>query len=122
MRKLLVLFVLCNIHLGYSQSTENIFLKAEAKINSLNCFSYKSIHSSSVAGDTALFYRYTYYQDIVSNTDDAVFGSSFKSCFKDSAKIDLDYHGNLAIRYNWDKKTMRIDTINPKSESVSLNA
>jgi len=106
----------------YAQSVETILLKTEERINALNCVSYKSIHSSSVAGDTALFYRYTAYFDVNSNPEDAVFGSSFKAYFKDSAKIDLDYHDNLEVRYNWDKKTLRIDTINAKSESVSLLA
>ncbi|HMD13543.1 MAG TPA: TlpA disulfide reductase family protein [Bacteroidota bacterium] len=106
----------------HAQSVENILRKTEERINALNCISYKSIHSSSVAGDTTLFYRYTAYFDVTSNPEDAVFGSSFKGSFKDSTKIDLDYHDNLEIRYNWDKKTLSIDTINAKIQYVGLNA
>lgn len=106
----------------HAQSVENILRKTEERINALNCISYKSIHSSSVAEDTTLLYRYTAYFDVTSNPEDAVFGSSFKGYFKDSTKIDLDYHDNLEIRYNWDNKTLRIDTINPKNQFVGLNA
>ncbi len=122
MKQLLILLVLCNIHIGYSQSIESILLKTDEKINSLNCLSYKSAHWMSNPRDTLLFHRYTGYWDVVSNPNDSVFGSSFKACFKDSAKIDLDYHDNLQIDYNWDKKTVRIDTINPSSYFIGLSA
>lgn len=121
MKQLLTLFALCNIHIGYSQSIESILLKTEEKINSLKCLSYKSVHSSSMPRDTLLYYRHTRYFDVVSNPNDSIIGSSFKVS-KDSTKIEIDYHDNLEISYNWDKKTVRIGTINPSSYFIGLDA
>lgn len=110
----LVIFFAINIS---GQHIESMLSKTLEKLNALSCIAYTSINRTSAPYDSVLVNQYTDYYKVLFEPSDTLMGSRFL-LFEDTAKIYISYNKDIAAFYNWENKTINIDTLDKKRPSV----
>ena len=82
------------------------------KINTIKTATYYSEKSSSAPYDTTYFNTYKRFMKMYLNPEDSFSGASFSSSFiGDTLKYDLCYDGKYDIRFDWENRSVQIDTL-----------
>lgn len=96
----------------FSQSKTEYLQTLLKTLSDIKTATYFSESSSSAPGDSLAFITYKRFVQMYINPADTFIGASFSSSFLDDVeKFDLCYDGNYEVRFNWDNKTVQIDTL-----------
>ncbi|MCL5029225.1 MAG: TlpA family protein disulfide reductase [Bacteroidetes bacterium] len=112
----LFFFLIANVH---SQSIDTLLHKTLYKINLLNCVKYQSKSGSSAPYDSVIMHQYISYNKIINEPNDAIIGARFLLYLDDTTKIYLSYYNSIISRYDWNKKSISIDTLNKGRPTIN---
>jgi len=117
MKKLLFIAFAFQLSLSaFSQSDAEILKRVLSEIKLIKSASYYEKSSASAPYDTLMVHSYERFIKFYINPEDPFIGAGFSSAFiEDSLKYDFCYDGNYAIDFNWNNKSVHIDTLKEKN-------